>query len=65
VCEKCKKPLPLSSYVLVHVEIGDKVADDFRFHVDCFKDSIKEDSRLFDRMTVITMMKDLDGDRHE
>jgi hypothetical protein len=65
-CEKCQKPLPIGkSYVWVHVEIADKPADDFRMHVECFRGSIKEDSSLFGKMTVVKLMKKIEeGSEH-
>jgi hypothetical protein len=60
-CEKCHMPLPVGKiYVCVHVAIADKPVGDYRLHVECFLKSIRDDSSLFDKMTVIELAKILE-----
>jgi hypothetical protein len=53
--------LPIGkSYVLVHVSIADKPVVNYRLHVKCFTDSLRDNSSLLDKMAVIKLGKSLE-----
>jgi hypothetical protein len=62
-CTKCGKNLPIGqSYVLVHVEIADKPVADYHLHIECFRKSLNNNSSLFNKLTILELMKKLEGE---